>query len=89
VKPFVKSNKNDFIDAEAIAEAVNDQLAACRPPSAGQIARGGGYLRLRHESGLLHRKIGYEVLMELDGIPDVCNRTRRDRPFWGHHGIMK
>src|SRR3977135_2965819 len=39
VKPFVKSNKNDFIDAEAIAEAVdrenmrfvaiktNDQLA--------------------------------------------------------------
>jgi transposase len=22
VKPFVKSNKNDFIDAEAIAEAV-------------------------------------------------------------------
>ena len=29
VKPFVKSNKNDFIDAEAIAEAVNDKL----PPS--------------------------------------------------------
>jgi transposase len=23
VKPFVKSNKNDFIDAEAIAEAVD------------------------------------------------------------------
>ena len=23
VKPFVKTNKNDFIDAEAIAEAVN------------------------------------------------------------------
>ena len=22
VKPFVKSNKNDFVDAEAIAEAV-------------------------------------------------------------------
>jgi transposase len=25
VKPFVKSNKNDFIDAEAIAEAVTRQ----------------------------------------------------------------
>jgi transposase len=25
VKPFVKSNKNDFIDAEAIAEAVSRQ----------------------------------------------------------------
>jgi len=25
VKPFVKSNKNDFLDAEAIAEAVNRQ----------------------------------------------------------------
>ncbi len=25
VKPFVKSNKNDFIDAEAIAEAVDRQ----------------------------------------------------------------
>jgi hypothetical protein len=31
----------------------------------------------------LHRKIGCEVLMELGGIPDVCNRTRRDRPFGG------
>ena len=25
VKPFVKSNKNDFLDAEAIAEAVERQ----------------------------------------------------------------
>ena len=25
VKPFVKSNKNDFLDAEAIAEAVDRQ----------------------------------------------------------------
>jgi transposase len=24
VKPFVKSNKNDFVDAEAIAEAVEE-----------------------------------------------------------------
>ena len=27
VKPFVKSNKNDFVDAEAIAEAVVDRTA--------------------------------------------------------------
>jgi hypothetical protein len=65
------------------------QTAAFRPRSAGQIVRGGEYLRLGHESGLLHRKIGCEVLMELGRIPDACNRTRRDRPFWGHHGIMK
>jgi transposase len=26
VKPFLKSNKNDFLDAEAIAEAVARQL---------------------------------------------------------------
>ena len=43
VKPFVKSNKNDFVDAEAIAEAVerknmrfvpiktDDQLVAISP----------------------------------------------------------
>src|ERR1700693_694084 len=43
VKPFVKSNKNDFVDAEAIAEAVerknmrfvpiktDDQLDICKP----------------------------------------------------------
>src|ERR1700686_3594360 len=32
VKPFVKSNKNDFIDAEAIAEAVDreNMQASCR-----------------------------------------------------------
>jgi hypothetical protein len=38
-----------------------------------EIVRGVGYLRSRHESCLLHRKIGCEVLMELSGIPDVCN----------------
>jgi transposase len=31
VKPFVKSNKNDFIDAEAIAEAVDRQNMRCVP----------------------------------------------------------
>ena len=37
VKPFVKSNKNDFLDAEAIAEAVDRQnmhfvpIKTCRP----------------------------------------------------------
>jgi hypothetical protein len=29
VKPFVKSNKNDFVDAEAIAEAVERKNAFC------------------------------------------------------------
>jgi transposase len=28
VKPFVKSNKNDFVDAEAIAEARNARTCA-------------------------------------------------------------
>ena len=30
MKPFVKSNKNDFLDAEAIAEAVEARHALCR-----------------------------------------------------------
>ena len=30
VKPFVKSNKNDFLDAEAIAEAVDREFARSR-----------------------------------------------------------
>jgi hypothetical protein len=33
VKPFVKSNKNDFLDAEAIAEAVEARHALCRERS--------------------------------------------------------
>ncbi len=42
VKPFVKSNKNDFLDAEAIAEAVdwqNMQLPAQNPRSWCPISR--------------------------------------------------
>jgi hypothetical protein len=31
VKPFVKSNKNDFFDAEAIAEAVDRQTVRFIP----------------------------------------------------------
>ena len=31
VKPFVKSNKNDFVDAEAIAEAVERKNMRCVP----------------------------------------------------------
>ena len=33
VKPFVKSNKNDFLDAEAIAEAVDRQNMRCARPA--------------------------------------------------------
>lgn len=29
VKPFVKGNKNDFLDAEAICEAAPIHLCAC------------------------------------------------------------
>jgi transposase len=35
VKPFVKSNKNDFVDAEAIAEAVERKNIALRPDQDG------------------------------------------------------
>src|SRR3982074_3028532 len=35
VKPFVKSNKNDFIDAEAIAEAVDRENMRFLPDQAG------------------------------------------------------
>jgi hypothetical protein len=33
VRAFVKSNKSDFLDAEAIAEAVDRQNMASAPPS--------------------------------------------------------
>jgi hypothetical protein len=33
VKPFVKSDKNDFLDAEAIAEAIDARNALCRERS--------------------------------------------------------
>ena len=36
VKPFVKSNKNDFRDAEASAEAVLRPTVRCVPPTADQ-----------------------------------------------------
>src|SRR3981081_2188477 len=41
-----------------------------------EIVRGVGSLRSRHESGLLHRKIGCKVLMELGGI-EVCEAICR------------
>jgi transposase len=31
VKPFVKSNKNEFLDAEAIVEAVDRKNTRCVP----------------------------------------------------------
>jgi hypothetical protein len=36
VKPFVKSNKNDFVDAEAIAEAVDRKKHALRSDQNGR-----------------------------------------------------
>src|SRR6266478_6426375 len=42
VKPFVKSNKNDFIDAEAIAEAVNDKLPPSGPPRRARLSAAVG-----------------------------------------------
>src|ERR1700722_8347671 len=47
-----------------------------------EIVRGVGYLRSRHESGLLHRKIGCKVLMELRGIEvreTICRPLYRTR----------
>src|SRR5882757_4406880 len=47
-----------------------------------EIIRGVGYLRSRHESGLLHRKIGCKVLMELGGIEvrkTICRLLYRTR----------
>src|SRR3981081_3942036 len=42
VKPFVKSNKNDFIDAEAIAEAVKDKLPPSGPPRRARLSAAVG-----------------------------------------------
>ncbi len=42
VKPFVKSNKNDFLDAEAIAEAVERQNMRFVPYQDGRPARSAG-----------------------------------------------
>src|SRR6267154_3063528 len=47
-----------------------------------EIVSGVGYLRARHESGLLRRKIGCKVLMELGGIEvreTICRLLYRTR----------
>jgi transposase len=41
VKPFVKSNKNDFVDAEAIAEAVERKISNYGPSPSGRAADHG------------------------------------------------
>jgi transposase len=46
VKPFVKSNKNDFVDAEAIAERISKSRSATSHPSSRRMphrARGTGW----------------------------------------------
>ena len=46
VKPFVKSNKNDFVDAEAIAEAVerkNMRFSRSRPTTSSTCRRCTGF----------------------------------------------
>jgi len=39
VKPFVKTNKNDFNDVEAIAEAVTRQNMHFEPRTRGRVAQ--------------------------------------------------
>ena len=47
VKPFVKSNKNDFIDAETIAEALNARNALCSDQDGRSAGFAGDRVRQR------------------------------------------
>jgi hypothetical protein len=71
VKPFVKSNKSDFIDAEAIAEAVQRMICdLCRSrPMTNSICK---------------RSIAFEIAWSL-GTPR--SSTRYELPAGARHGV--
>jgi len=80
VKPFVKTNKNDYIDAEAIAEAVGRprmRLCLSRPTSSRHAVSASGTRRLGN--GWLTVD-GFHELKVVRRNHKQCNR----RLFWIH-----